>query len=232
MGLKYQSWHLNTACISFFLKLSSQAMKNLFFFSCLSVFVVVLARPDDDPVLRGSELSLRDISRLLTPKFDLIDPLAGLTSNAPDVLHRNAARLQKIADDTRKSILKQFWPEHSAGNSRIARLLEIGRKAISARELVENRVYVAEWKEWWSKFNKPVPYDTRLDADQFMAYLIQRLHGRLSDTADFLQFEKNLDEKYRDLMHMQKNPCLTDGSDASCTTSEELPTETLHIVLI
>lgn len=173
-------------------------MRATSFLLLLLAFDLGQARPEDDPVLRGREMSLQGFAKIVLPPPIVGEAFPGLNSNSPEVLHREAERLQLIADNSRRLAIEFFLSEFSLGQSRQARIIKMALEALTTSGLFESRVILPKWVAWWSKSNKPVPYDTRLDADRFMAYAIERLHGRLVDTSDILELEKDLDSLYVD----------------------------------
>lgn len=56
---------------------------------------------------------------------------------------------------------------------------------------------VHSWKAWWYSFNKEIAFDTRNLFERFAAYVLDRIAGKIPDTAKILLFEQRLDATYK-----------------------------------
>lgn len=204
-------------------------------FLILKVFAVAQSSTDEDPVHRGPAMLPKDFFRVTLPPPEFVDPVAGLDPRAPEVMHRIASELQRVADGTRQVVSTALWAETDIAKSQFARFFYMGQQALLDPRLIENRVFVPQWAEWWGESHRAVPYDTRLDADRFVAYLVERAHGRILTTADITNFENKLDEQYQKVIPMllllYSTRSLHHQSNVTIATSEESPTNVLHIEL-
>lgn len=169
----------------------------------LCVFAIGQTNSNEDLALRGAELSREYFLKIVAPKPFEGDPLGDLRPNSPEVLHRTATYLQNNADDIRQLLSTVDVLSVPIANTRQARILKMSFAALLDLKLIESRVFLPQWVKWWDSKNKLIPFDTRLDADRFAAYAIERMHGRLSDKVD--QFEQIFDEQYLEALSHQKD---------------------------
>lgn len=161
---------------------------------------------------------------LLGPNLDL------------SALLKEAIRLQNAADEMRHFAIKLYKPGVAIAPSVGARLLKMAQVAFICPTLIESKVFVPQWAKWWSEWNDSVPFDTRLDADRFIAYVLSRLHHRIFGSEHVLEFEERLDQQYQKVISSLDYGCATYTSPAelemSSTTVEESPTPVLSIYLV
>lgn len=163
-------------------------------FCLLSGFEIILAFFEEDPVQRGMELPPSYFNR----KFDFsiakdADPYAGLGPTSPEVLHREAKQLQEVAERDLLFAKKVYHNENLLDRSQEGRLLIIAATALEDPALFESTVLVPRWVSWWQKTHKPDPFDTRLPAERYLAYVVDRAFMRVTYASDEMQFDKELD---------------------------------------
>lgn len=187
-------------------------------------------KPEEDPVHRGDVLVLEHFFKVNLPKPTSVDVLANLRPDSPELLHRTAIRLQNSANSARRFLSNENVLSHLVAKTRQSRLLKMACVTILDPKLTESRVFLPQWVKWWNSKNNPIPYDTRLDVDRFVAYVIEQIHDDLSKAAD--QFEQDFDERYRVFLTKQevlrassalgdtaREPCLTSAFDDLAPTN-------------
>lgn len=192
----------------------------------LSGFNMVIGYPDDDPVLRAELIPQSELSLALpASSADDTDPLADLVSSSPEVLHRDAQRLQEAAKRDLSFAKKVLHESALVDRTQPGRLLLLAAHAIEDPALLENTVLVRKWASWWFNAHKPVPYDTRLNAERFLTYVVDRLFDRSNPTSEEMHFDKELDHEYVSVKK-KESAALPFFSEASESLE---PTHTLNV---
>lgn len=93
-----------------------------------------------------------------------MDPLAGLNRNSPEILVRDARRMQTRADSyLEPEFAEQYmgqYPTHEPLNL----LFGVAISAANDPEQLDDAEVVRRWSQWWAKSEPRNPYDTRTDA--------------------------------------------------------------------
>lgn len=152
---------------------------------------------DEDPVHRGSEILPKNIHQRVLPTFGkAADPLGGLDPGSPEILHRNALQLSEQAQKLREAISLTFNRNEPSGFSRLDQLVHMASTAVLYPSLGENTILAKRWAAWWHKTHGRIPFDTRLDADQFLAYALARKRGDIASTSSINRFESTLNQDH------------------------------------
>lgn len=152
---------------------------------------------DEDLVHRGSEILPKNIHQRVLPTFaEPPDPLGGLDSRAPEILRRNASQLIEMAQKTRELLATTYDSTAPSKLTPIKRLVQMASRAVLDPTLGANLILAKRWSAWWHRTHRKNPYDTRLNADQFLAYALARMRGEIVATDSINVFEVALDEDY------------------------------------
>lgn len=147
----------------------------------------------EDPVLRGGELPISEFDVILPPRFVASDKLAGLDVRAPEVYQQ---KLKLGAQALRRLAERQFCSGVLPKPTREGRLLQMAFESVVDPSSRASQRVIKLWKAWWDKTFPEIPYDSRLDADRFLEYILARLHGVIKSTGEIDSFEKAADEAY------------------------------------
>lgn len=105
------------------------------------------------------------------------DHLAGLNWDAPEVLVRDARRMQAKAESYLKPEFAELFIGQTPAPDALNILFQVATYAANNPNQVDAAKVVRSWSEWWDRSHPRIQYDTRSDAQRFLVYIVDRREG-------------------------------------------------------